>query len=197
MINHYLKTGKKISSFENITPEKLFESNFQKKSPKVYDYDDFEKKVYGDFQNLNKKTYKIKTKDNKDFENLSAGWKTSVILDLILGYEEDIAPIIIDQPEDNLATNYINKGLVEAIKRIKPKKQVILVSHNATIPMLADAQNVVLCKNENQKITIRSNRLEGKIDNIDVVDHIAQITDGGKPSIKKRVKKYNLKNFKS
>ena len=168
VINHYLKTGKKISSFENITPEKLFESNFQKKSPKVYDYDDFEKKVYGDFQNLNKKTYKIKTKDNKDFENLSAGWKTSVILDLILGYEEDIAPIIIDQPEDNLATNYINKGLVEAIKRIKPKKQVILVSHNATIPMLADAQNVVLCKNENQKITIRSNRLEGKIDNIDV-----------------------------
>jgi hypothetical protein len=197
VINHYLKTGKKIDSFENITPERLFESNFKKQSPKVHNYDDFEEKVYNDFQKLNKKTYKIKTRENKDFENLSAGWKTSVILDLILGYENDIAPIIIDQPEDNLATNYINKGLVEAIKRIKPKKQVILVSHNATIPMLADAQNVVLCKNEEQKITIRSDRLEGQIENIDVVDHIAQITDGGKPSIKKRVKKYNLKKFKS
>ena len=62
--------------------------------------------------------------------------------------------------------------------------------------MLGDAQNVVLCKNENGKITIRSGRLEGKIDDKSIVDYIAEITDGGKRSIKKRVKKYNLKNFR-
>lgn len=113
-----------------------------------------------------------------------------------MGYDSDIAPIIIDQPEDNLATNYINKGLVKAIKKIKAKKQVILVSHNATIPMLADAQNIVLCRNIENKIKIESNRLEGQIQGKDVLDFIAEITDGGKPSIKKRVKKYNLKHFK-
>jgi predicted ATP-dependent endonuclease of OLD family len=69
-----------------------------------------------------------------------------VLLDLILGYEKDIAPLIIDQPEDNLATSYINRGLIKAIKKIKSKKQVILVSHNATIPMLGDAQNICRCK---------------------------------------------------
>lgn len=195
VVNKYLKTDCKIDKFKNITPECLFESNYKKQTPKVQDYDDFEKKIYKDFESYNKKQYKIITSDNRKFENLSAGWKTSVILDIILGYEKDMAPIIIDQPEDNLATNYINGGLVSAIKKIKDKKQIILVSHNATIPMLADAQNVILCNNINNKIVIQSSPLEGKIDDKNVLDHIAEITDGGKSSIKKRVKKYNLKKF--
>lgn len=195
IVNKYLK--KKIDSFVNITPNSFFDSiNLKKQSPKVHNYEDFERKIYSDFESLNKKKYRIITNDGRNFENLSPGWKTSVILDLILGYDKDISPIIIDQPEDNLATNYINKGLVSAIKKIKSKKQVILVSHNATIPMLADAQNIVLCRNdENNKLIIKSSPLEGKIDGKYVVDYIAEITDGGKSSIKKRVKKYNLKKF--
>lgn len=194
IVNHYLKS--RIDRFDTITPNHFFDSsNFKKKSPKVQDYADFEHKIYNDFEILNKKKYKIITNDGRKFENLSPGWKTSVILDLILGYDKDISPIIIDQPEDNLATNYINKGLVSAIKKIKSKKQIILVSHNATIPMLADAQNIVLCRNENNKLIIKSSPLEGKIDGKYVVDYTAEITDGGKSSIKKRVKKYNLKKF--
>lgn len=193
IVNHYLKN--KIDRFENITPNILFEDNHKKQQPKVYGYEDFEKKIYSDFEKLNKKNYKIITDGGKDFDSLSPGWKTSVILDLILGYEEDISPVIIDQPEDNLATNYINKGLVSAIKKIKAKKQVILVSHNATIPMLADAQNIILCRNIDNKIIITSCELEGKIGDKSVVDYIAEITDGGKSSIKKRVKKYNLKKY--
>lgn len=192
VVNNYLK--KPIPDFNSITPDIFFKSNF-KQRPLVRNYDDFELKVYSSFESLNKKKYKIITDDGREFEKLSPGWKTSVILDIILGYDKDISPIIIDQPEDNLATNYINKGLVKAIKRIKSKKQIILVSHNATIPMLADAQNIVLCRNDNNKLIIKSSPLEGKIDGKEVVDHIAEITDGGKPSIKKRVKKYNLKKF--
>jgi len=145
---------------------------------------------------MNKKKYKITTKEGKDFDNLSAGWKTSVILDLILGWGNDNAPLIIDQPEDNLATGYINSGLLKAIKKCKTKKQIILVSHNATIPMLGDAQNIIMCSNDDKVITVRSNPLEGTIGEKDVVDLIAEITDGGKVSIKKRVKKYNLKNYR-
>ncbi len=192
VINNYLKQG--APDFTSIKPELLFSSNF-KQRPLVRNYDDFELKIYGSFETLNKKKYKIITADGREFDKLSPGWKTSVILDIILGYDKDISPIIIDQPEDNLATSYINDGLVSAIKKIKSKKQIILVSHNATIPMLADAQNIVLCRNENNKLIIKSSPLEGKIDGKDVVDFIAEITDGGKPSIKKRVKKYNLKKF--
>ena len=114
---------------------------------------------------------------------------------MVLGYENDIAPLIIDQPEDNLATDYINHNLIDLIKAIKSKKQIILVSHNATIPMLGDAQNIILCENKDGKIQIKSAPLESSINNKKVLDYIAEITDGGKKSIKKRIKKYNLKAF--
>lgn len=195
VLNIYLKSIYRIDNFEDITPDKLFFDKFGKKNPKVQSYENFKLKIYHEFSKLNKIKYKIKTSNGKAFDELSAGWKTSVILDLLLGYTGDTAPLIIDQPEDNLATNYINVGLIKAIKNIKDKKQIILVSHNATIPMLGDAQNIILCES-NDKILIRSATLEGKINSKSVVDYIAEITDGGKPSIKKRVKKYNLKSFR-
>ena len=113
-----------------------------------------------------------------------------------MNYDADSAPIIIDQPEDNLSSEYMNTELVKLIKRKKHKKQIIFVSHNATIPMTGDAQNIILCQNNDGKITIKSAPLESKIDDIKIVDYIAGITDGGKQSVKKRFKKYNLKRFK-
>lgn len=196
VINELLKSGFRISDLDELEPEFLFEANFSER-PKVAGYDEFERKVNSKFESFNSKKYQIITKDGRDFSQLSPGWKTSIILDIILGYKDDMAPIIIDQPEDNLAISYINAGLVKAIKNIKELKQIILVSHNATIPMMGDAQTIVLCQFEKEKLKIRSARLEDEIDGKSIVGHIADLTDGGKASIKKRVKKYNLKNFKS
>ena len=196
VVNSMLKKKFTIERFDDITPEALFKSKFSER-PKVDGYEGFKNKVNAKFVSINKKKYRITTSDGKDFDKLSAGWKTSVILDLILACDSDNAPLIIDQPEDNLATGYINYGLLKAIKECKSKKQIILVSHNATIPMLGDAQNVVMCRNDDKVITIKSNPLEGSIDGRDVVDLIAETTDGEKISIKKRVKKYNLKKFRS
>ena len=195
VFNSKLKTTCKIDTFNDISPKKLYQKNFSGQKPKVSDYQDFINKVYKDFENMNKTVYSIITEEGKDFSRLSAGWKTSVLLDLILGYDKDIAPIIIDQPEDNLATKYINDGLVNAIKKVKNTKQIILVSHNATIPMMGDAQQIIYCENKNGVIVIRSSPLEGEIGEKSVLDLIASITDGGKPSIKKRVKKYEYVYF--
>ena len=195
-INELLKKEYRIEKLEDIVPERLFKKNYRERNPIVKDYNTFTDKLCSKINDFNKKKYKIITKNGEKFEELSPGWKSAIILDLLLGYDEDVAPIIIDQPEDNLATNYINRHLVELIKLVKRKKQIILVSHNATIPMLGDAQNVVLCRSLDEKIIIRSEVLEGTIDNKSIVDYIAEITDGGKASIKKRVKKYNLKSFK-
>jgi ABC-type dipeptide/oligopeptide/nickel transport system ATPase component len=199
--NNLLLRDKSIINFDDISPENLFKGNFrnnQKGTQKGSSatYKSIKENVYTKFFENNKVSYKIKTQDGKDFDNLSPGLKTSIILDLVLNFEEDRAPLIIDQPEDNLATSYMNDGLVKSIKGMKQKKQIIFVSHNATIPMSGDAQNIILCENNNGKIEVRSNPLEGKVNDINVVDHIARIADGGKPSIKKRFKKYNLKKFK-
>ncbi|MGI1678072.1 MAG: hypothetical protein K6L75_05025 [Cellvibrionaceae bacterium] len=196
VINEAFVAKNQIESFSHIKPESLFKKRYRQREPKIDTYQQFETYVKNRFSAMNNKKYRITTNDGRDFENLSAGWKTSVILDLVLGWHSDKAPLIIDQPEDNLATNYINTGLLKAIKECKAKKQIILVSHNATIPMLGDAQNIIMCTNEDNKIVISSNPLEGSINGRNVVDLIAEVTDGGKSSIKKRVKKYNLKDFR-
>jgi hypothetical protein len=197
VVNETRTKGMQITSFEAIAPHALFSQNFRQSGPKIDSLQAFKAYVTNRFNSMNTKLYRIVTSDGRDFEALSAGWKTAVILDLVLGCSADTAPLIIDQPEDNLATHYINSGLLTAIKGCKKEKQVILVSHNATIPMLGDAQNVIMCRNNSNRIVIRSGPLEGTIDGRDIVDLIAATTDGGKASIKKRVKKYNLKKFGS
>lgn len=196
ILNQTLRPGSEIPNFETITPSALSSVGFRKRGPKITNYADLRREVIARFQAMNQKKYRITTGEGKDFDQLSAGWKTSVILDLVLGCATDTAPLIIDQPEDNLATTYINTGLLKAIKQCKAARQIILVSHNATIPMLGDAQNVIVCANKDKFMTIRSSPLEGAIADVDVVDVIAATTDGGKASIKKRVKKYNLKRFR-
>ena len=194
--NKFLKKDVKINGIADLTPESLFSCNFAGKNPKVKDYSDFRDKVYNEISSKNVVSYDILYKNEKHFDELSPGLKASVILDIILGYDSDNAPLIIDQPEDNLATNYINHGLISAIKRCKRKRQVIMVSHNATIPMLGDAQNIIVCSNEG-KIKIRSYKMEEKLDDkTTILDVIANVTDGGKTSIKKRFKKYNMRTYR-
>ncbi|MEY4440459.1 MAG: hypothetical protein RLY49_85 [Candidatus Parcubacteria bacterium] len=198
--NNGLLVEKSISDIDTISPSALYRNNFKRNlkgipSGSSATYRAIKDFIYSKFIEKNIVKYKIITPDGKDFENLSPGHKASVILELILNFDGDTAPLIIDQPEDNLATSYINKGLVKSIKNMKKKKQIIFVSHNATIPMSADAQNLILCENNGEKIVIKSSSLEGSINRKSSLDHIAIITDGGKSSVKKRFKKYNLKEF--
>ncbi|MGB4627414.1 MAG: hypothetical protein WBI36_06380 [Erysipelotrichaceae bacterium] len=194
VINNHLLSDYRLKDFQQLEPSTLEVDNFSQR-PKVKSHEDFANKVYKHIEGSDKKEYQITTRDGKNYRHLSPGWKSAVILDLILGYENNSAPIIIDQPEDNLATNYINHDLIEMIKKIKEEKQVILVSHNATIPMLGDAQNVIICENDAVKINICSATLESEIHGKKTLDWIAELTDGGKSSIKKRVKKYNFRNY--
>ena len=61
--------------------------------------------------------------------------------------------------------------------------------------MMADAQTIVVCENDGNKITIRSSSLESEVFGQKVLDYIADQTDGVRTSIKKRVKKYNFKKY--
>lgn len=193
--NMYLKKENRFASFDDICPEGFNVAYFSKK-PLVRNMNEFKTKVLSIFKELNKTKYKILYKGKYDFDTLSPGIQSSIILDIILGYDKDNAPLIIDQPEDNLSTEYINAGLISKIKENKFKKQIIIVTHNATIPMLGDAQNVILCVNKDGKIFISSHKLEEEYEGKSITDWIAQLTDGGKASIKKRFKKYHIKDYR-
>lgn len=83
----------------------------------------------------------------RDITTLSLGQKVVAILSFILGYSkyaEDFRPLIIDQPEDNLDSQYIYKNLVQALRTMKGKRQVIVATHNATIVTNAKADQVIV-----------------------------------------------------
>lgn len=151
--------------------------------------------VAHNLERLKRRTFSIITRNGQNWDELSEGRKTAVLLDLILEFDGNSAPLIIDQPEDNLAADYINDGLATAIKDSKKTRQTIVVTHNATIPMLADAQTIVLCRNVAGKLVSRSATLEGSIDGKRSLDWVVEITDGGEPSVQKRFHKYNFRRF--
>jgi ABC-type enterochelin transport system ATPase subunit len=78
----------------------------------------------------------------KAVEELSAGQRATALLPLIL--RDSTCPLIIDQPEDDLDNSFIYKVLVQNVLRLKKHRQLIFVTHNANIPVLGDAEQIVV-----------------------------------------------------
>src|ERR1041385_5399330 len=58
----------------------------------------------------------------KDASELSRGQKCTALLPLLLARRD--SPLIIDQPEDNLDNHFIYETVVEAIRRLKARRQI-------------------------------------------------------------------------
>lgn len=71
----------------------------------------------------------------------SPGQKTAALLAFLFSYGEE--PIILDQPEDDLDNHLIYDLIVGQLRRIKHKRQLIVVTHNANIVVNGDAELVV------------------------------------------------------
>lgn len=195
-INALLNVDSRFKSVTDITAEALAQSlDAVDGRKRIKTMEAYGKAVAANLEKRKRQAFSIKTKSGRNWNDLSEGRKTAVLLDLILAYDGNFAPLIIDQPEDNLAADYINTGLSTAIKNSKAIRQTIIVTHNATIPMLADAQTVILCRNLGDKLLIRSAPLEGAIDGKRMLDWIVEITDGGEASVQRRFRKYNFKRF--
>lgn len=72
---------------------------------------------------------------------LSTGQKATALLYLLLMDSE--APLVLDQPEDNLDNRFISDGIVPRIRSEKRRRQFIFATHNANIPVLGDAELIV------------------------------------------------------
>lgn len=124
----------------------------------------------------------------RDFSKLSMGQQQSILLTLLL-YSKRNCPLIIDQPEDNLDSEFIYKTLVKNLKRIKEHRQVIVVTHNANIAVLGDSELLIPLKSTNEKTSIIE---RGSIDNVRTNKTACNILEGGETAFKKRQSIYNL-----
>lgn len=126
----------------------------------------------------------IKIVDSKkefDVELGSAGQRSAALLSLILSLEN--TPLIIDQPEDDLDTQRISDLVVEGIRKLKIKQQVIIVTHNPNIPVNGAAEQIIHLSISNGNI---QNETEGALQNMDIRQAICKVMEGGKTALDNR-----------
>jgi len=149
--------------------------------------------------------------DNDTLDKMSTGKASFIILKLIISLSKSKAPILIDQPEDNLDNRSISRDLVEYLKNRKLDRQIILVTHNANVVVNADAENIIVAnqKGQNDNDTTspyQFDYINGSIENtfakigsqtdllksMGIREHIADIVEGGEDAFKKREQKYGF-----
>lgn len=126
---------------------------------------------------------------NKNLEQLSPGEKGALLLIFYLLLDNNDIPLIIDQPEDNLDNNSVANVLVPFIKNAKTKRQIILVTHNPNLAVVADTEQVIyveLDKENNNLFSFKS----GSIEDRDINDCIVKVLEGAMPAFNKRKQKY-------
>lgn len=119
---------------------------------------------------------------DKPLKNHSLGQRASAIILFIIEQKENDL-IIIDQPEDDLDNQVIYKELITTIRKRKKDIQFIFSTHNANIPVLGDAEQIICLKDD-------GNINNNSIDNSSIQNDIVQIMEGGPEAFKRRQQIY-------
>lgn len=131
--------------------------------------------------------------DWKTLDQLSKGQKATAIL-LLLLLEND-APLIVDQPEDDLDNRFITDGIVPRMREEKHRRQFIFSTHNANIPVLGDAELIVGLSALGEAGEGHARILPEQVGSIDsprVCALVEEILEGGKAAFELRRRKYNF-----
>lgn len=118
---------------------------------------------------------------------LSEGQRNTVLLNLILARGE--GPIVIDQPEDELDSSFIYQTLVRDLRAAKSKRQLIVATHNANLPVNADAEQIYALEAREGR---GKRRAQGGLDQKGVAEAVLDIMEGSEQAFKKRSEKYHF-----
>lgn len=122
----------------------------------------------------------------KSVDALSTGQKCAVTLPIVLSEQE--RTLILDQPEDHLDNAFLVTNVVSGLnKRRQGGAQTIVATHNANIPVLGSADNVVVLSSDGR---IGRVDVQGAFDSDAVVDEITRIMEGGRDAFARRAAFY-------
>jgi DNA repair exonuclease SbcCD ATPase subunit len=130
---------------------------------------------------------RIELKDGetyKDTMSLSTGQKCTTMLPILLLDTE--APLLVDQPEDNLDNRFVYETVVDSIRKVKPRRQLVFITHNPNIPVLGDAEKVIVLDSDGANGR-KTN--EGTVD--ECKDDIVTLLEGGEEAFKRRKDRYS------
>ena len=127
--------------------------------------------------------------DGQHIEGLSPGQRCSALIPIIL--LEGDCPLIIDQPEDNLDNKLVFGLVVDIIRGLKEKRQIIVATHNPNIPVSGDAEQIVVFEAGTRERC--DSIVQGSIDCPDIVDNVKAIMEGSEEAFRVRATKYGFK----
>jgi hypothetical protein len=127
-------------------------------------------------------------------EDLSTGQKATAVL-LLLLLESD-APLVVDQPEDDLDNRFITEGVVPKMRDEKRRRQFVFATHNANIPVLGDAELIVGLAASGEASQEGKARMPqehmGSIDTRPVRELVEEVLEGGRTAFEIRRLKYGF-----
>jgi hypothetical protein len=130
----------------------------------------------------------------RSLDDLSTGQKATAVL-LLLLIESD-APLIVDQPEDDLDNRFISESVVPRIREAKGSRQFLFATHNANIPVLGDAELIAgltaVGEASGQGRADLDQAFVGSIDKPQVATFAEEILEGGKTAFVMRKEKYGF-----
>lgn len=118
---------------------------------------------------------------------LSDGQKNTAILALL--FADGTNPIVIDQPEDELDSDFIYNELVPLLRKVKHKRQIILTTHNANIPVNGDSELVYALSAVMGRGTVRA---EGGLEKPVLRNTVLQVMEGSAEAFRRRREKYSF-----
>lgn len=128
-----------------------------------------------------------------DGPELSVGQRCTAVLALLLAQGD--SPIIIDQPEEDLDNEFVYRELVPSIRKIKERRQVIVVSHNANIPVNGDAELIVgleVREGRGRHMEIGGQLAVGSLDHRAVKLAVESVMEGSEEAFRRRFEKYGF-----
>ena len=125
----------------------------------------------------------------RPLSKLSTGQQCTAILHMLL--LENVDPLFMDQPEDNLDNAFIAERIVTELRDAKISRQFLFATHNANIPVFGDAEWIgVFTAAENQgRLGLEA---QGSIDVPVIRDQVASILEGGRDAFIQRKEKYEF-----
>lgn len=121
----------------------------------------------------------------KSLDRMSEGQQSTALLSIATLERE--MPLIVDQPEDQLDNEFIYDVVVDVIRRVKDSRQIIMPTHNANIPILGDAEQILVMWSNGQNGYIQE---RGSIDSPVIRERAQKILEGGEEAFTKRTEKY-------
>jgi hypothetical protein len=131
-----------------------------------------------------------------DIERLSPGTRGIVLLLLYLAIDkDDVRPLIIDQPEENLDPQSVYDELVQRFRDARQRRQIIIVTHNANLVVNTDADQVIVATaGEHGPGQLPEIRYEaGGLESEYVRRKVCEILEGGEEAFRARARRLRVK----